>query len=173
MACPEARREGLVVRELPDETLVYDLERDRAHCLNRAAALVWRHSDGQTPVARLAELVGRETGLPAHPAVVWLGLERLASTHLLLTSPGPPASPGRYTRRDVLRRLGLAGGLALLLPAVHSIVAPAAAQAASGVTSTACFQNPAANEGKCCVNSSPNRTCVRVFRWGFCLGDPC
>jgi len=27
--------------ELDDETLVYDTVRDRAHCLNRTAALVW------------------------------------------------------------------------------------------------------------------------------------
>jgi hypothetical protein len=31
---PLARKEGLVIQELPDEVLVYDLDRDRAHCLN-------------------------------------------------------------------------------------------------------------------------------------------
>ena len=40
---PRARTEGLVVTELPDELLVYDLERHRAHCLNPTAALVFKH----------------------------------------------------------------------------------------------------------------------------------
>ena len=40
---PRARTEGLVVTELPDELLVYDLERHRAYCLNPTAALVFKH----------------------------------------------------------------------------------------------------------------------------------
>ncbi len=38
---PRSRTEGLVVRQAGEELLVYDLERHRAHCLNRAAAIVW------------------------------------------------------------------------------------------------------------------------------------
>ena len=30
---PQARTDNLVIRELDDETLVYDMERDEAHCL--------------------------------------------------------------------------------------------------------------------------------------------
>ena len=40
---PRARQDELVVEELPDETLVYDLKRHKARCLNRTAALVWQH----------------------------------------------------------------------------------------------------------------------------------
>ena len=45
---PEKRRDGLVVTELLDEVLVYDLDRHRAHCLNRTAALVFRHAESVT-----------------------------------------------------------------------------------------------------------------------------
>ena len=38
---PRARQDELVVEELQDETLVYDLKRHKARCLNRTAALVW------------------------------------------------------------------------------------------------------------------------------------
>ena len=38
---PKARQEQLTVRELPDETVVYDLARHKAHCLNPTAALIW------------------------------------------------------------------------------------------------------------------------------------
>ena len=62
---PAARQAGLVVRELPGETLVYDLENNKAHCLNGTAALVWRRCDGQTTVAELAQTLHEELGLPA------------------------------------------------------------------------------------------------------------
>ena len=45
------REDGLIVREVDGETLVYDRRRHKAHCLNRAAALVWRQCDGTTSVA--------------------------------------------------------------------------------------------------------------------------
>ncbi len=32
---PSARRKDLIIEELPDEVLVYDLNTDRAHCLNK------------------------------------------------------------------------------------------------------------------------------------------
>jgi hypothetical protein len=44
---PRARAENLTVRVLGDETLVYDQERHKAHCLNATAALVWRHCNGK------------------------------------------------------------------------------------------------------------------------------
>ncbi len=170
---PKARRDGLVVQALPDETLVYDLKRHRAHCLNRTAALIWQHCDGRTTVAGLASLLNESARLPADEAVVWMGLEGLAKAHLLHEKPVPPEEAGRYTRREMLRRLGVAGGLALLLPAVQSIVAPEVVQAASGVTSAACFQNPNANAGKCCIDVNPRKLCRKVLWWGFCTGNPC
>ncbi len=40
---PRARQDELVVKELPDETLAYDLKRHKAHCLTRTAAQEWQH----------------------------------------------------------------------------------------------------------------------------------
>ncbi len=162
-----------MVQKLPEETLVYDLERHRAHCLNRAATLVWESCDGRRSVADLAKALQEQTGLPAEDVVVWMALERLAKAHLLEERMRPPGGTGRYTRREVLRRLGLTAGLGILLPAVQSIVAPEVVQAASGVTAAACFSNPNANAGKCCIDSNPRRICRKVFRWGFCIGAAC
>jgi hypothetical protein len=162
-----------VIHELPDETLVYDLLRDRAHCLNRTAACVWRRCDGQTSVSDLAQALGETLNLPADEAIVWMALERLGRAHLLHKRLPPPGPTGRYTRREVLRRLGAAGGLAVLLPAVQSIVAPQAVQAASGVTAAACFQNPNVNAGKCCIDRDPHRLCRKVLWFGLCTGSVC
>jgi hypothetical protein len=45
---PLVRTVDLVIQELGQEILVYDLTCNKAHCLNRAAALVWRRCDGRS-----------------------------------------------------------------------------------------------------------------------------
>lgn len=126
---PQARSEGLVVQELSDEVLVYDLERDKAHCLNHTAALIWRHCDGKTGIAQLAQMVAKESGLPADEEIVWLALEQLSKARLLPEAVKRREEKKPMTRREVIKRLGL--GAAAAIPVVTSIVAPMAAQAAT------------------------------------------
>lgn len=45
---PRARSQKLVVQELNGETLVYDLQKHKAYCLNRTASQLWRACDGRT-----------------------------------------------------------------------------------------------------------------------------
>jgi hypothetical protein len=128
---PQAREESLAVEELSEETLVYDLERDRVHCLNRTTSLVWRQCDGHTTVSEMAARVGRALNVPADESLVWLALERLESAHLLDGGARRPADIPRYTRREVAQRLGMAGSLSVLLPLLTSITAPTPAHAQS------------------------------------------
>jgi hypothetical protein len=110
---PHARAEGLVVQEWSDEVLVYDLERHRSHCLNRTAALVWRHCDGKTGVAEMASLLYRELNVPADEEAVWLALDRLGRAHLLKERLPLPANAARVSRRALVRKLAVVGGLAV------------------------------------------------------------
>jgi Coenzyme PQQ synthesis protein D (PqqD) len=146
---PCAREEALLIEELPDELLVYDLERHRAHTLNRTAALVWRQCDGRTTIAEMAARLHRELDLPADERVVWMALARLQRAHLLQERIATPGSSADYTRRALLRKLALAGGLTLLLPAVQSIVAPTVADAATVLTTHECSQG--GHTGQCCT----------------------
>src|ERR1700719_830964 len=100
------REDGLIVREVDGETLVYDRRRHKAHCLNRAAALVWRQCDGTTSVAELAKLLHEHLQIPVDEAVVWLALDRLARAHLLAERV-ERAEPERFSRRDLARKLGI------------------------------------------------------------------
>jgi hypothetical protein len=127
---PKARREGLLIEELYEETLVYDTERDEACCLNRTAVLVWKHCDGETPVARLALMLEAEGVSPVDEGTVWLTLQQLDQAHLLQESMGQRQGRVRSTRRALLK-LGIA---ATVLPLVTSITVPTAAMAQSGVT---------------------------------------
>jgi hypothetical protein len=137
------RKQGLVVDDLPDEVLVYDLERDQAHCLNRTAALVWRCCDGNTAAPEIARRLKVELDAPFNEELVWLALEQLEKQHLLDHSISIPSQFTRLSRRQMIRNLGLAAAIAV--PLVTSIVAPTAVQAAT------CQQS-----GNPCV---PNKLC--------------
>jgi coenzyme PQQ synthesis protein D (PqqD)/ion channel inhibitory toxin len=142
---PDARKEGLVIRELADEILVYDLQRHRAHCLNHTAAWIWKRCDGRTTAAELARLLQAETKAPVDESIIWLGLDQLERDHLLSGRiPRHPATP-RLSRRELVRQLGLAA--AITLPLVTSIVAPTASQAASCVPAG----GKCTNTSQCCA----------------------
>jgi hypothetical protein len=124
---PLARTESLVVKDLEDEVLVYDLKRDKAHCLNQTAAFIWKHCDGQRHVEEMAHLLERELGLAVDDDVVWLALGQLRRFHLLKEDAGKTFGMMKVSRRDLVSKYLPA---ALALPVILSIAAPAAAQVA-------------------------------------------
>ena len=126
---PLARKEGLVVKEVSGEVLLYDLDRDKAHCLNQTAALVWKYCDGHTSVARIAKSLEQDLHAPVDEKVVWYALLQLGKDHLLEERLVPPPIIAGMNRRDMIRALGLAAVVAV--PVVTSIVAPTPAQAAT------------------------------------------
>lgn len=128
---PLARKEGLTIRELPEETLIYDRDRHKAHCLNATARAVWRHCDGQTPLDALARIVAAETGIAAAPVVVGLALQQLARRHLLETALEPAAG---VDRRDALKKLAFG---AALLPLIMTVATKTAAQSLSRMSDPA------------------------------------
>ena len=128
---PRKKQEDLVVQEIGDETIIYDERRNHAHRLNRMAALVWSHCDGQRSAADLAAMLQRETDARVTEDMVWLALNRLEKEQLLQEALVRPEDAVRITRRDVLRKAAVAGGAALLIPVVQSVVAPTPAMALS------------------------------------------
>ena len=150
-ALPQARERGLVVRELPDEVLVYDLERHKAHCLNDFASKVWRHCDGRTPVAKMAVLLAAECDRQVSQDEIWFALKRLGKAHLLTDPVAIPERMARLSRREVVRRSGFAAGLAI----ITSIAVPPAAMAAScpgGFTDCRRICSEPGQVGKCCLS---------------------
>lgn len=166
---PTARRTGLVVRDLPGELIVYDLDRHQAHCLNGTAASVFRGADGTRSLDELGTLLGDEFDRAEREAAVRMALDQLASAHLL--DPHSPVEPAlAFSRRGALRRAGL--GAALLLPAIASVVAPTPAEAAAScVTSTDCPSQPDFT-GCNCSGSHP-QPCDGTCQGGVCVGTGC
>lgn len=119
---PLARADGLVVEQVEDELLIFDIEHNHAHVLNSPAATVWQMCDGSRSLADIQQ----ESGLSED--AVRLAVAQLQERSLLAESVA-----AGFSRRAVLRSGAVAGaGLGLGLPVIRSIVAPTPAMAASG-----------------------------------------
>jgi len=147
---PIARKSGLVVQEVPDEVLVYDLESNKAHCLNQSAAMVWRSCDGNNSVSEIAKLVEGQAGGKVTEDFVWLAIDQLSENNLL--EKAVPSSFEGTSRREVIKKIGLASMIAV--PVIASLVAPQSALAAS---SCSCVNPPS------CANV-PNAGCPNTTR---------
>lgn len=123
---PIARKNGLVVQEVPDEVLVYDLDSNKAHCLNRSAAIVWKSCDGNNTVSEIARLVEAQAGGKVTEDFVWLAIDQLSENNLLEKQISVDFA-GR-SRREALKKIGLASMIAV--PVIASLVAPQSAMAA-------------------------------------------
>src|SRR5262245_8289396 len=106
---PRARQEHILTEPVADELVVYDEVRHRAHRLNRSAALVWRHCDGQRSPAELATLLAQQLGEAAGEDLVWLALDRLEAANLLQEPLQRSTEQRRLSRRQTLLRVSLAG----------------------------------------------------------------
>ena len=124
---PIARKTGLVIQEVPDEVLVYDLETNKAHCLNQSAAMVWRSCDGTNSVSEIAKLVETQAGGKVNEDFVWLAIDQLNENNLLENTVATGLEG--QSRREAIKKIGLASMIAV--PVIASLVAPKSALAAS------------------------------------------
>ena len=163
---PEANT-NILVEELADETLVYDLHSHRAHTLNPTAAYLFQLADGTRTERELAELASDHFGEVATVDVVRIGLERLKRAGLVKWDGRAPTAEG-MTRRQALAKLATVG---ILIPAVMTIVSPTPAQAVSMIPGKSCNL---ANLGKCCTDKKGNQLCVQNKKGQFkCEGPLC
>jgi hypothetical protein len=154
LANPHARRDGLAVEPIADEILIYDHDRDIAHCLTPVAARVWNACDGQHDHATIAALTG-ETATTVTDTIA-----QLAELHLLTTSVAAP-----MTRRAVITRIAITGTAAATIPLIISstIHAPLAHASTLATTCQSCSAT-----GPACIAGD---TCDAVQQ--VCIGSAC
>lgn len=129
---PLARDTELTKERLFSETIIYDHQRHRVHCLNRVLAFVLEQCDGHTPVHVMAERLLDAMNLPPDQDIILLALRQLKRIHLLTGEIPELSSKDLPSRRELGRRLAYWGGV--MLPAVASIAAPTPAMAQSADT---------------------------------------
>ena len=61
---PIARSENLLIEDVSGELLIYDVNTNRAHCLNESAAAIWRHCDGSRSIDKFADHLFPSSMLP-------------------------------------------------------------------------------------------------------------
>ncbi len=158
---PLARQSSLIVKEVDDETLIYDLESDQAHCLNNTAAQVWKNCDGRSTVDEIAHRLGKTANTTVDENVVWLALDQLEKFKLLETQAAAPVfAVAGMSRRQAVRALGAA---AIALPLITSIVAPTSAQ---GTSVASCDCN---NPNECVARHGAGYCC---YPHDVCLASP-
>lgn len=166
---PRGRKAGLIVKNLNDEVLVYDLERDKAHSLNSSAAFIWKKCNGRRTVGEVAEALSKEFKVPADEQTVWLALDQLSKFNLLEAKITRPAGMPQISRRQMMR-IGAAAAFAL--PVIVSIVAPTTANAQSVINPSVCNARLQPNcGGTPCSGGSGNQTCQPFGAIGD--GNPC
>jgi hypothetical protein len=155
---PIARSEGLTAQELDSEILIYDHDTDVAHCLQGAAANVWRRCDGKT--AR-NDLLSAELDSEALDAI----LEDLEARDLLVGA-APEAAIAGISRRAMVSRLAASAAAA---PLIVSVMAPTAQAAGSCIAQGgACATSSQCCAGTvCCTTGSPGHN-LRCFPSGQC-----
>lgn len=122
MKLPTSRTENIVVQETNQELLIYDLLTNQALCLNQTSAIVFNACHGIVTVDELK----RQTNLTDE--IIFLTLDELNKHNLLSEQYHSPWIG--MSRREIIKKVVLSTMLAL--PTVMSIIAPTAAQAASG-----------------------------------------
>lgn len=144
---PIARKEDVVVQELPDEVLIYDLKSKKAMCLNEISAFVWQNCDGKKTISQISQLAKDQLKKDSSEELVWLALNQLKKENLLENVESIEGDFNGLSRRDVIKKVGLTTMIAL--PLISSIVAPMAVFAASGCQETQTI-------------TTTNRTCAAV-----------
>jgi len=158
---PLSRRSDLVVQDVSDETLIYDLNDNRVLCLNKTSTLIWEMCDGKRSIADICAALSDKTTGTIDEGLVWLALEQLKKENLIESEVTAPPAYAGLSRRDVIKRVGLLSLIAL--PVVSSLVAPSAAFSASGLLAqqaTGCTLDSQCQPGNCTPTGSTGaRTC--------------
>jgi hypothetical protein len=165
---PDGRREQILMEEVGEELVIYDLQRHRVHQLNKVAAMVWMNCNGRKTIPEIRKVLQKEISPAVDEAIVWKALDRLGKVHLLQKPVSPPASVAGMTRRQMLRKFGTVAALALLAPVVTSIVAPTPVQA---LPIPSCFDAYCRFLGLCTSECTGNGGCAPPTP--FCVVRAC
>jgi Coenzyme PQQ synthesis protein D (PqqD) len=117
---------NVIVQDVLEEVLIYDLEKNIVRRLNRIAAAVWKECDGRKNAGEIARAVAPRFEGKVDEQTVLLALRQFTKSHLLRGGTPGLASARAVSRRELIKRLGIAA-----VPVVTSMIVPTAARAAS------------------------------------------
>lgn len=143
---PVSRQSDILTQDLENELLIYDLQINKAYCLNQTSAMVFQLSDGVRTVSEISELMSRKLGILFSEEFVWLALQDLEKENLLRKSEEMTDYLVSLSRREMVKKAGLASMAAL--PIIASVIAPSAVAAQSN-SSVRCLVPGDCPSGNC------------------------
>lgn len=150
---PIVKTENLVIQELANELLIYDLDNHKAFCLNQTSMLVWQNCDGDKGISEIASEMSRRLNQPVKGEVVWLALEDFKKEGLLKFETETPDGLEGLNRRQVIRKIGLAS--LVTLPIISGLIAPTA------VSAQTCVPGGLPNDAPCTASSECQSCCCK------------
>jgi hypothetical protein len=126
---PQRRKSDVIVVELDSEVLIYDQKTNKAYNLNKTSAMIWELCDGKHSLSEISCILGEKLNAAVDDGLVWLALEQLRETDLVENEVALPESLTGLSRRQAIRKVGLAA--VITLPFISSMIAPIPAHAAS------------------------------------------
>ena len=126
---PVTRKHDLVIQEIEDEILIYDLQTNKVFSLNQTSALIWRLSTGKKTLSEIAHAASQEMDSSIDEQFIWLALEQLRKENLIDIDSLKTSPFKRMKRRDVIKKVGYSSLVAL--PLIVSLTTPVAAQSGS------------------------------------------
>ena len=125
---PLARTQDIIIQNLDKETLIYDLDANKAYALNETSRVIWELCDGKKTASEIAAECSKKFKNPISEDLIWFALAQLNKNNIL-ANDGMFEPVTALNRRQTIKKLGLTSLVAL--PIVSSIVAPTAANAQS------------------------------------------
>ena len=139
---PKIRVRDIVVQKSGRETLIYDMLRNKAFCLNEISSLVYELCDGSRTSRQISGELGAHLKTPIGEEFVGLALSQMAEHGLIKGETFEDASV--VSRRKVIKKLGVTS--LIVLPSISLIIAPKAIAAqsclADGTSIPIPFPNP-------------------------------
>lgn len=157
---PLSRKDNIVVQETGDEVLLYDLNDNKAFCLNETSAVVWELCDGKSSVAEINQKLSKKLNVKTDDNLVWLALDQLKKEKLLSNAEDIKIDFNGLSRRDAIRKVGFASLVAL--PLIMAITSPVAA-----VTQSVC----GADSGIVCVCAADAINDCTLVMFGMAAND--
>lgn len=140
---PAARSTDIVVQTLGKEILIYDLNTHKAYNLNETLSTIYQACDGSTSFEALKQESNFTDDL------IFLALDQLKADDLIENGDTFISPFSGMSRREAMRKVGLATIIAL--PLISTLVAPVAAMAQSAA---ACTGTRPAGQIITCANGS-------------------
>ncbi len=163
-----SRTNDIIIQNIGDETLVYDLKTNKALSLNETVTKVWELLDGQRTADDISEIINIPSDL------VLLTIDELQRNNLLQEKVETGLATDKVSRRKMMMRFASA---AVALPIIIGIAAPTAISAQSCFAATT--MNTVGFGGACASGLCPavcgsfdSRCCSNTNNYaGTCTDD--